>query len=455
MSVVVTNKDKRLDSDFFTKGTKKNNSLEYRKIGTLLHASEYGVSIEMNEDSEGVQIYRMNEIHNMLCDLATKKYAQLGREEIEQYLLKDGDILYNRTNSYEMVGRCGMYYSIGSAPQVFASYLVRLYPKHKLLKAEYLAAFLNTRQGISEIRRRARQSVNQTNVNPEEVKEIEIPLLSMGFQERIQTLFHKAHHERVVASELYKDAELLLLRELGFTDWLSPTKIVAVRKYSDFVSAGRFDAEYFQPKYDDLMNRLGELEVRNLGGNDGLTSFYKSVEPGSECYGDKGVPFIRIADFSEFGIEEVGVHIPPELCVDCRRPKKNTILFSKDGSVGIAYKVDEDLDAITSSGILHLTVRDDAVHPDYLTLVLNSMIVRLQAERDAGGSIIQHWKPSEIAKVIIPILPKSKQEAIVAKVQSSFAARKESKRLLELAKFAVELAIEQGESAGMELLNHE
>ena len=64
----------------------------------------------------------------------------------------------------------------------------------------------------------------------------------------------------------------------------------------------------------------------------------------------------------------------------------------------------EDSEVITSRPILHLTVKDvNEILPDYLVLVINSSIVRLQAERDAGGSIIQHWKPSEIGDVLIPI----------------------------------------------------
>lgn len=113
------------------------------------------------------------------------------------------------------------------------------------------------------------------------------------------------------------------------------------------------------------------------------------------------------------------------------------------------------MDVVTSSGILHLTVKDASVLPDYLTLVLNSKIVRLQAERDAGGSIIQHWKQSEIERVRIPLLPLPRQRAIADKVQSSFALRRESKRLLDLAKHAVEIAIEQGGTRALEaLLNH-
>ena len=96
---------------------------------------------------------------------------------------------------------------------------------------------------------------------------------------------------------------------------------------------------------------------------------------------------------------------------------------------------------------------DDSVMSDYLTLVLNSIVVQMQAERDAGGSVIQHWKPSEIGNVVIPILDEGIQATITKKVQESFALRKESHRLLELAKQAVEVAIEQGEDKAMELLN--
>ena len=107
---------------------------------------------------------------------------------------------------------------------------------------------------------------------------------------------------------------------------------------------------------------------------------------------------------------------------------------------------------ISSSGILHLAEKDNAVLPEELTLGLNSKSVRLQAERSAGGSIILHWKQSEIENVSIPILPMSSQQKIAAKVRESFALRAESQRLLDLAKHAVEVAIERGEEKAMEVL---
>ena len=81
--------------------------------------------------------------------------------------------------------------------------------------------------------------------------------------------------------------------------------------------------------------------------------------------------------------------------------------------------------------------------PDYLTLVLNSIVVKLQAERDAGGSIIQHWKPSEIEHVIIPILPMNEQQMIANKIKQSFKMRKDAQDLLLQAKCIIETAIEK------------
>ena len=131
-------------------------------------------------------------------------------------------------------------------------------------------------------------------------------------------------------------------------------------------------------------------------------------------------------------------------------PKKDSILFSKDGSVGIAYKLEEDAQFITSSALLQLTIKDtEEVLPDYLTLVLNSPAVQLQAERAASGAVIQHWKPSEIQQVIIPILDMSEQQKLSQMVQQSFFLRRQSEQLLDYAKRAVELAIEQGEDAAM------
>lgn len=237
-------------------------------------------------------------------------------------------------------------------------------------------------------------------------------------------------------------AAWLLLTEIGVqptTDKKNKT-VKTYKKLSDsFLSSGRLDAEYYQPKYDYLSSYLSEFATSTIGE---LTEIRKSIEPGSDAYQETGVPFIRVSDLSKFGLSDTTIHLNAEDYNDVIRPQKYTILLSKDGSVGIAYKVEEPLDVITSGAILHLSLKSADVLPDYLTLVLNSPIVRLQAERDAGGSIIQHWKPSEIENVVIPILPMQIQQEIADKTRSSFKLRKESQQLLDEAKQMVEMAIE-------------
>ena len=208
------NKDFRVDSQFYTMAIDRNIKLEYCPIGRYLISTQYGVSKDMNADGYGYPIYRMNEIHYSLCDLTTEKYVELTSEEFEAVKLNSRDVLFNRTNSFELVGRTGVYYDSG-IPQTFASYLVRLIPDNIHIYSEYLAAFLSTRFGIQEIRRRARQSINQTNVNPEEVKAIEIPLLKREFQEAIRKCYEKAHQLRKNSAKKYIEADAILAQKTG------------------------------------------------------------------------------------------------------------------------------------------------------------------------------------------------------------------------------------------------
>jgi type I restriction enzyme, S subunit len=221
---------------------------------------------------------------------------------------------------------------------------------------------------------------------------------------------------------------------------------ISVKNFSEsFGVSGRLDAEYYQPKYDEILEKVRQFKYSNLGGKNGLVDIFKSIEPGSEAYQSEGIPFVRVSNMTKNEISQPEIKLDKEKFENIKKPKKDDILLTKDGSVGTAYKCQKDEDFITSGAVLHLTVKDtNLISPDYLTLVLNSKIVQLQAQRDAGGSIIQHWKPSEIEAVLIPLLPTQAQTKIAELIQTSFALRTESKDLLERAKREVEEEIERG-----------
>ena len=497
------NKDFRIDSQFYTQEPIKNPKLTYDKIGNCLLNAQYGISIAMNEESIGYPIYRMNEIHSMMCDLEVDKCADISTTDLETFELEDRDVLFNRTNSFQWVGRTGIYKKIDDRKFVFASYLVRFIPDQNKILPEYLATFLNTHAGVADIKRRARQSINQTNVNPEEVKAIDIPILSITFQELLKDCFDQAQKLRIESKSTYQQAEQLLLQEIGLEDfpprnspplegclkggvvnspplegWIpskmedgvvnSPPEEVwsqtgvgfNVKSFQEsFGTSGRLDAEYYQVKYEEMVT---EITRQNHDKLFNLVEISKSIEPGSANYEEHGLPFIRVSDYSEFGITKPDKYLSDSFILQNKelikslKPKKGTILFSKDGSVGTAYHLREDKDFITSGAILHLKVKDESkIISEYLTLVLNSKVVKMQAERDAGGSIILHWRVSEIENIVIPIISTNKQIEISELIKQSFSLKKKSEHLLEVAKQAVEMAIEKSEEVAMKWIKKE
>ncbi|MFT5635654.1 MAG: hypothetical protein ACI89T_001108 [Cognaticolwellia sp.] len=118
---------------------------------------------------------------------------------------------------------------------------------------------------LTDIKRRARHSVNQANVNPEEVKAMNIPILSMNFQKGLKVAFDEAYLNIVKSKALYVEAEKLLLNSLDFEASISNDKIVNIKSLSDsFDKTGRLDAEYYQPKYDELILKLKLINSKSL-----------------------------------------------------------------------------------------------------------------------------------------------------------------------------------------------
>lgn len=304
----------------------------------------------------------------------------------------------------------------------------------------YLSTFLNSKYGKYQTRKLSTGNV-QPLLNLIQVKSIIVCLPSDIFQKEIEQLVRTSHDKAKQAFVLYNDAENVLLEELNLKNWQPENNSYNIKQLKESLGAGgRLDAEYYQPKYDDLFEKLSHYRCNTISE---IATIKKSIEPGSDAYCDSGVPFVRVSDITKFGISEPAIYLSrSDYNVSELHPKKDTILLSKDGSVGIAYKVEEDMDCITSGALLHLNVYNQDYLPDYVTLVLNSIVVRMQAERDSNGAIIQHWKPSEIEQVVIPYLPMETQRTIAEKIRQSIALRSESKRLLAKAKKLVEQEIE-------------
>lgn len=440
------NKDFRVDSQFYTMAINRNIELEYCPIGRYLISTQYGVSKDMNADGYGYPIYRMNEIHYSLCDLTTEKYVELTSEEFEAVKLNSRDVLFNRTNSFELVGRTGVYFDSG-VPQTFASYLVRLIPDNIHIYSEYLAAFLSTRFGVQEIQRRARQSINQTNVNPEEVKAIEIPLLKREFQETIKKCYEKAHQLRKDSAKKYIEADAILAQKTGIDKTTTSDDATAIKTLSaSFATSGRLDAEYYQPKYEAITQKLNAretvLSMCNL--------YDKSFNPDEK----KTYQYIELADVGQSGdISDVGTQYGSDLPKRARRIVKSgqIIVSSIEGSLQSCALITDEYDgALCSTGFYVLD--SDSINSETLLVLFKSEPVQALMKQRCSGTILTAISKDELLSMPLPMIDEGVQEKIAVKVQESFALRKQSKQLLEYAKRAVEMAIEQGEDVALEWL---
>ncbi len=448
----LTNKDFRIDSGFYTKEPKKSAHLTYDKIGNHLLESQYGISIEMNTECIGYPIYRMNEIHNMLCDIYVDKYADISKEEYNYFALQDRDVLFNRTNSFEWVGRTGIYYSLnGDTERTFASYLVRFIPTVETILPEYLCAYLNCKYGVWDIKRRARQSINQTNVNPEEVKEIEIPLLNMNLQNQIKDSFIMANRLRLQAQYKYEQALTYLHQILEIDTIEFDDESITNKRFSDFVKSGRLDAEYYQPQYEQIENHVTSY----VGGCDIVNNLFFIKDRNYVPVDDCTYKYIELSNIGACGnitghTEALGKELPSR----ARRivQEGDIIVSSLEGSLQSCALIPKEYDgAICSTGFYVLTPRD--INAETSLMLFKSKLSQALMKRVCSGSIMAAMNTTEFININLPKIDSYHQSKIQGLIQECAALRQESERLLDLTKTAVEVAIEHGEDKAMDLLN--
>jgi hypothetical protein len=357
-------------------------------------------------------------------------------------LLEKGDILFVRSGN---VGDLTVYTGepnkcIASADLLVAKIIFR--------HPYYIGVFLNTFWG-GKILLRGIYSGLQPHIAPNYIKQIPIPIFSEDFMTNIDNLFLQAQDLLKQSQKLYSQAEDLLLEELGLKDFKPKYEKTYTTKLSDAFSAHRIDAEYFQPAYEEMIEKLrvNNIELQPL--RKFILSIQKGIEPGSENYLDEGKPFIRVSNLSKYGFTDRDLkYLSEELYQQLREtyePKQGDLLLTKDATPGIAYVVKEQIEGIISSGILRLQINDSEVNKEYLVLCINAIIGKMQIERDCGGSIILHWKTEQVKRLKIPILPFETQQKIASLVRQSHEARRKAKELLEIAKRAVEIAIEESE----------
>lgn len=392
-----------------------------------------------NYPDTGVRFLRVQNIMSGYFDFSDIVFIdeKVSNGSLKRSRLMDDDVLLTITGvSY---GKANVYKKIFGEANI-NQHSVRMHFISRLIP-EYVSTFLNSKYGHFQSDRKITGN-SRPALAYEEIRNYKIPVVSIGNQKLIKDLCELSLREENDSIKLYRQAEEMLLEELGLKNAVFEDDLSYIVNFSDIKVANRMDAEYFQPKYQKLIEKIKNQNAKIL---EELVLMRKGFEPGSEAYQEEGKLFIRVSSISKLGIEEKDQkYLSEELYQKLKKdyePKLGDILLTKDATPGIAYVIKEPLDGIISGGILDLKVKDN-IESEYLALCINSIVGQWQAQRDAGGSIISHWKPEQVKNLLIPILPAKKQKEIAELVRRSHEARKKSKELLEQAKRKVEEMIE-------------
>ncbi|MCF6182511.1 restriction endonuclease subunit S [Lutibacter sp.] len=456
--------DFRIESEYFDKKfllideiLNKKKTISFAKIATAINGRPY--SSDSFNTIKGIKLSKIGDVTNRrdIEDWATVDTKEFDKQK-GQFLIK-GDILMTLTGDPPDVGKVNYIYNPINSSWNQRVAKIKIISDTVYINNESLFVVLSTEYSRTQLERFAK-GIRQRNLGNESLERLLLPILSNDFQIKLKIIILEKYELLKDSKQSYTQAENLLLDEIGLQNFAASKEPINIKSFAaSFGTSGRLDAEYYQKKYEQVVNKVKSKPFDMLSN---LVDIKKSIEPGSKNYVENGLPFMRVADLSKNGLSEPQKYISDYFVKENQdkikklKPKKGTILFSKDGSVGIAYHLRQNYNGITSGAILHLNVKDEKrIIPEYLTLALNSKIVQMQAERDAGGSIILHWRSSEIENVVVPIIDYKKQEQIANLIEESFALKKQSEHLLEVAKKAVEIAIEENEEVALKYINQE
>jgi len=153
------------------------------KLNDGIIESRYGTSEKTNDDNSGTPIIRMGNIQDGNLVLDNLKYLSLSEKEKEKLLLRKGDVLVNRTNSAELVGKSAVFDQNDEFG--FASYIIRLRFDPNIINPQFASIYINSQLGREYILNKKKQMTGQANVNSEKLKGLPIIFPDTNLQAKI------------------------------------------------------------------------------------------------------------------------------------------------------------------------------------------------------------------------------------------------------------------------------
>lgn len=338
-----------------------------------------------DQDEDGIFQIRMNNVTKRgELDLTKRRRVPRSAPGVGKALLKPGDVLFNATNSPELVGKT-LYFPELDEEAVYSNHFQRIRTKGEFLDACYLSKWLSYQFSLGVFAGLCKQWVNQATVSKESLLALKVPLPPVAVQKRIAAVL-----DQVDALRAKRREALALLDDLAQSIFL----------------------DLFGEKWSGHRFRLGEYLAFITSGGRGWAKYYS----------DDGARFIRSLDvqMNEVALDRAVFVTPPENAEARRtRVRKGDVLLTITGSLigRVAAVPDVAEGSYVSQHVAILRPAAERLKPEFLAHFLS---LPTEGQRQISKAQYGQTKPGlnfeQIANFMIPVPEIPEQEHLLRRL---------------------------------------
>ncbi len=315
--------------------------------------------------------------------------------------------------------------------------------------SKIVMVFLLGKYGQYQLKRMTRGAV-QMGIILEDIPKIKIPNFSETIASEVSHLISNVFESETLSRKRYEEAEQMLLKEINLEGYKGTEEAVSVRNFSEALSHNRFDAEYWQPDYDVILDTLSSYKkgVSTIGDE------FKQLKNNFKKDKEKEYSYIEIGDVNvSTGEVDRNIIIGAELPANAKiKLGKRQLITSKVRPNRGATAILDDHEGYIGSGAFTVLTEQENINLETLMVFLKMRPIRELLLRYNTGTSYPVITDADVLKLPIPLIDKVVQKKISELVSESAKERQEAKALLEKAKRAVEIFVEKDEQSALKYL---
>ena len=390
------------------------NGWEWCNLEDIVCELKYGTS-EKSLSVGKIAVLRMGNITNVgTIDYSNLVYSS-NNEDIKLYSLEKDDLLFNRTNSSEWVGKTAIYKK--EQPAIYAGYLIRIRPI--LIFSDYLNTVMNSSYYRNWCYNVKTDAVNQSNINAQKLSQLMIPIPPLKEQERIVVEVAKW----ISLIDTIKNSK----EDLQTTIKQAKSKILNLAIHGKLVPQDPNDEPAIEllkrinPDFTPCDNGHYTFDVPSGWITTNLGSIFNVVSAKRILKSDwkhSGVPFYRareIAKLSIYGLVDNELYISEEHYNSLKEkfpvPKASDIMISAIGTIGKCYIVKESDKFYYKDASVLCLCNDYQINTKYIYHIMRSEYMLKQMYDNSKGTTVDTITIEKAKQYILPLPPLAEQHS--------------------------------------------